>query len=88
MIAPMQMPGLSLSIGPDTTKIKIDIDRDLQDAVSYAESCANRLRKDGIYDGRGLVEFFVRKAPFLSNDQKRNRVSREVSAYTEGFANS
>jgi hypothetical protein len=85
MFGSMKLPGVSLAADPE--KVRTEIDRELADAISCAEACANRLRTDGNYDDQRLVRFFVSKAPLLSNDEKRNKVARELSLYTRRFVN-
>lgn len=83
IFGPMKLPGLRVEA--DAAKISAEINRELADAVSCAEACANRLRTDGKYDDQRLVRFFVSKAPLLSTEQKRNKVAGEVSLYTKRF---
>lgn len=88
MFAPLfqmqnRLPGPKLRAG--AMKTRVQIDQDLADAVSCAEACAERLRTDGAFDDGRLVQFFLSKAPFLSTEQKRNKVAREISAYTRRF---
>lgn len=83
MFAPLKIPGMT--VGAEGEEIRTQIDRDLNAAVSGAKGCAERLRNDGALNVERLVEFFLAKAPHLTTDQKRNRVAREISGYTEQF---